>query len=170
MNPITSRRYQESAADTDLIRRFFGYDPVNGRVVWLADKGRARKGEEAGSVTSLGYRSLEIAGRKYQTHRVAWLLMTGSWPAFDIDHIDGNRLNNSFSNLREANRSENCQNRKVRSGSVSGAKGVYWHKKNHKWCASIRGKYLGSFKTIDEASEAYRRAAKELHGQFARQL
>lgn len=168
MNPISARHARETDADVALIRNFLSYDPATGRIVWAQNKGRAKKGEEAGGVTAFGYRNLEIAGKKYQAHRVAWLLMTGEWPKFDIDHIDGNTLNNVFSNLREATRSKNCANRKTRSGTVSGAKGVYWHKANRKWCASAGRKYLGSFNTIEEASEAYRRAADELHGQFAR--
>ena len=168
MNPISSRAAHETAADAALIRRYLSYDPVSGRVSWRENKGRAKAGAEAGGVTSLGYRNLEIAGRKYQAHRIAWFLQTGEWPSFDIDHVDGNPLNNAFSNLREATRSNNCANRKLRSGSLSGAKGVYWHKANRKWCASVGRKYLGSFATIEEASEAYRRAAEELHGPFAR--
>jgi len=168
MNPISLRRDKEMVADVATILHFLSYDAHTGAITWKRNKGRAKIGSEAGGITQKGYRNLEISGRKYQAHRVAWLLMTGYWPTFDIDHVDGNTLNNAFSNLREASRSENCANRRGRSGTRSGAKGAYWHKANQKWVASVGRKYIGSFSTIEEASEAYRRAAEKLHGEFAR--
>ncbi|MBB3213429.1 hypothetical protein FHW67_002721 [Herbaspirillum sp. Sphag1AN] len=90
---------------------------------------------------------------------------------FDIDHIDGNRLNNQRSNLRECTRSQNLQNQSKKRGSTSKFKGVYWLKANKKWRAKIRvsgkSKCLGLYANESDAAKAYDAAAKHYFGEFA---
>lgn len=168
MNLLQRRAERETELAPSEIAEFLVYEPETGVIRWKADKGRAKAGQEAGGLRPTGYRVLEIFGLKYQAHRVAWALSFGRWPEFDIDHINGDRADNRLSNLREASRGQNCANRKARKGAVSGVKGVWWHKANRKWVAGVGRKYLGSFETLAEAEAAYRRAATELHGEFAR--
>ena len=89
----------------------------------------------------------------------------------DVDHIDGNRRNNTRSNLRVCSRSENQQNRGANSNNTSGYKGVFWKEDHKKWGACInrnyKRKHLGYFSSAKEAHDAYCRAANELHGEFA---
>lgn len=90
----------------------------------------------------------------------------------EVDHIDGNRLNNQRSNLRLCNSSQNKCNRGPRKDNKSGYKGVSWHKQNKKWTVRIKspyGKYLslGCYNDIKEAALAYNNAAKKYHGEFA---
>jgi hypothetical protein len=89
-----------------------------------------------------------------------------------VDHIDGNGLNNSRSNLRIATNSQNMCNRNAPVSNTTGVKGVYWRKGAGKWEASIKhlGKrtYLGLFTSIQDAAIAYNKKAIELHGEFAR--
>jgi hypothetical protein len=82
-----------------------------------------------------------------------------------VDHIDGNKLNNVRSNLRIATQSQNCANKPAKEGITSGYKGVMWT--GTKWGASIRGKWLGSFAAPEEAAIAYDHAAIQAYGQFA---
>lgn len=89
----------------------------------------------------------------------------------EIDHRDRDTLNNCRSNLRPATHTENCRNRNIRSDNSSGVPGVYFHKQKQKWEARIKisgkYKYLGAFKTLEEAKEARLKAEKEYYGAFA---
>jgi len=92
---------------------------------------------------------------------------------FLVDHIDGDGLNNSRSNLRLCNRSQNAQNRGAPSHSSSGLKGVCWNAKDQRWRAHIQVNpalrlHLGSFLSKDAAAAAYAAAAIKYHGDFAR--
>lgn len=88
-----------------------------------------------------------------------------------VDHINGNGLNNRRENLRLATQSQNQMNTSRNSNNKSGYRGVYWDEQRKKWSAQITadGKYrnLGRFNTPEEAHAAYCEAAKEYHGDFA---
>lgn len=86
----------------------------------------------------------------------------------DIDHKDGNQLNNQRSNLRRATRSLNNANQKISVRNLSGYKGVHFCKERRKWVASIASKSLGRFDVIEDAVIAYNEAAKNMWGEFAR--
>lgn len=90
----------------------------------------------------------------------------------EVDHIDGNRLNNQRENLRLCNSSQNKCNRGARKDNKSGFKGVSWHSQRNKWTARIKtpyGKYisLGLYDDKIDAAKAYNQAAREHHGVFA---
>lgn len=89
-----------------------------------------------------------------------------------IDHKDGNGLNNQRENLRICNSSENHRNGKIRVDNTSGYKGVTWHKKNKKWQTglTVLGKYIfiGMFDGKKEAAMAYNKEAKKLFKEFAK--
>jgi HNH endonuclease/AP2 domain len=87
-------------------------------------------------------------------------------PDIDVDHIDGNGLNNKRSNLRLATKSQNLANQKIRTDGISRFKGV--SQKGKYWKAKCKNIWLGSFKTEEEAAKAYDKKAKELYGEFAR--
>jgi hypothetical protein len=89
----------------------------------------------------------------------------------DVDHIDGDRLNNQRANLRQCTRRQNLQNQTKKRGHTSQYKGVYWLKANQKWRAKIvvsgRSKCLGLFMREADAANAYDVAAKQYFGEFA---
>ena len=89
-----------------------------------------------------------------------------------VDHIDGDGLNNRRSNLRLATYGENQHNQRRNKANTSGYKGVHWNKLKKKWQARIQvnGKRisLGHFDSAEEAHQAYRTAAVEHFGEFAR--
>jgi hypothetical protein len=89
-----------------------------------------------------------------------------------VDHKDGNGLNNQRGNLRIATRSENQHNRAKNKNNPSGFKGVCWNKASRKWCANIRfngkARRIGQFDSVVDAAKAYDEKAKEYFGEFAR--
>jgi len=113
------------------------------------------------------YRTIKIEGVRYYAHRLVWLYVTGSFPKDQIDHIDGNGLNNKWENLRESTNTENARNQRLRSNNKSGYLGVSWCKTKRKWVAYIReyGKQinLGSFYNKNNAIEA-RTCAENKYG------
>jgi hypothetical protein len=150
----------------------FVYDPETGELRNRVDRNsRARSGALAGYRRADGYVNVAVKGKRYQVHRVAWLMTHGVWPAADIDHVNGVRDDNRLINLREATRSENCRNRGATVNNRTGFKGVCWHKRCRKYQARIkvRGKdtYLGLFDTPEAAHAAYQSAVYDFHGAFA---
>ncbi len=156
-----------------MLREALDYDPETGTIVWK--KKIARKvvvGKVAGSLCKItGYRIIRINSMFFRAHRIAWAMMTGRWPKYDIDHEDTNRSNNVWSNLREANHSQNQWNRGPSKNNTSGYKGVSLCKKSGKWIAQIgigKNTRIGCFTTPEEAHEAYAGVAMKLRGGFAR--
>ena len=101
-------------------------------------------------------------------HRLAWLYTHGKWPSKYIDHINGVKTDNRIANLREADNGENMQNqRRARRNSKTGLLGVRWNRASGNYVAVITVNRhvinVGSFKTAEEAHEAYLRAKAELH-------
>lgn len=150
----------------DKICQLLEYDPATGIFLWKLPMGNTSSGKQAGTLKPDGYIRIQIEGRLYYAHRLAWLVSYGEWPPSMVDHIDGDRKNNSLANLRSATLTENNRNRK--RVSTKHKKGV--KKNGNRWQGRIRaGKkqiHLGTFKTEDEAHAAYCKAAKELHGRF----
>lgn len=123
-------------------------------------------GKEAFSaVSDQGYKNGKILNHSVRAHQIVWTMIHGAWPNQQIDHQDGNRLNNSPKNLRQVTSSENSRNRKVSSKNTSGVVGVY--KRRGKWVANIYKKvgkksHLGTFLTFAEAVKVRRLAEKNL--------
>lgn len=147
------------------------YDPDTGIFRWI-DAILHRKHPVAGSLDTKGYRRIEIDNKIYKAHRLAWLYVTGSWPAAEIDHKNGLRDDNRFCNLREATRAENNANASRLRTNRSGYKGVTAAYGGKRWTAKIwsngSSKVLGVFDTKEGAHLAYCAAAKALRGAFAR--
>lgn len=157
----------------EYLKTIISYDPETGEFTWIIGRNnRAMPGAKAGCLRQTdGYRTIKIGKKSYNEHRLAWLYMTGEWPKKIIDHIDGNRSNNEFKNLRQANFSQNCAHRIYEDRNLG--RGVrlnkpsrtspYWSTISH----DNKHIYLGSFMTPDEAAHAYNKAAINLHGEFA---
>ncbi len=158
------------------LKDILSYDPEVGEFRWLFNRGpNARYGAVAGSVCHhthrISYRYIRIDGRLYLAHRLAWLFVHGRWPMAQIDHVDGDGLNNRISNLREATVAENARNRRAPVTNTSGFKGVSWVAKHRHWRARIwidgRNRSLGCFADPAKAHAAYAAAVKAAHGDFA---
>lgn len=112
------------------------------------------------------YQGISFNGTSVLLHRFIWRLVTGEWPANEIDHINRNKRDDRWLNFREATHGENGQNREVYRNNKTGVKGVGWYAPLQKYRARISkdGKTLdlGYFDTIEEATEARKSAEREL--------
>ena len=129
-------------------------------------------GLSAGGPHNQGYKQVRIGGYPGLAHRIIYEMANGPIASgLQIDHIDGNRTNNSLSNLRIATNAENMCNRGKNANNTSGFKGVCLNKPTGSWKAGIkvhgRRKHIGYFSTPEAAHRAYCEHAAILHGSFA---
>lgn len=132
--------------------------------------GNAKAGDRCEGVHVSGYIYIGVDGRDYKAHRLAWLYVTGEWPSWQIDHADGDRSNNAWTNLRSATPKQNCANAAVRKDNKTGFKGV--RAMGERWQVRIGNGgriHVGTFDTLEEAKAAYEVASQREYGQFARQ-
>jgi len=115
-------------------------------------------GKDAGTITQYGYVQVRICSTSYLAHKLAFLYMNGGWPATQIDHINHNRADNSWSNLRDVTGFANHRNTSLSKSNSSGHVGVAWCQRRNRWRAriSIIGKdiSLGYFREKSEAISA----------------
>jgi len=160
------------------VRAALDYDPETGLFVWKQRLDMSVQwngqyaGHPAGGPRRIGYRYIAINSRRYASHRLAWVIMTGEWPETEMDHKDGNPSNNRWDNLRLASREQNLANIRGHKDSRCGLKGATYNKLRGTWQAQIMANrkvyHLGVFPTAQEAHEAYCAAAIRLKGEFAR--
>lgn len=131
----------EYATAVDRLLELFIYRPETGLLLHRRARGmgisRVLALQPAGTVGRGGYLSVTIDGRIFRGHRVCWAIHFGAWPPTFLDHINKVKLDNRIANLREATKSENSQNAKVRSDSTSGVAGVGWQEDRKQWRARI---------------------------------
>lgn len=165
------------------LRELLRYDPSTGELSWrrrpdgLFPSAHAAKiwnanfaeGPAFTTKNRGGYFKGMVFRKTYSAHRVIWALVTGSWPSKEIDHINGDRGDNRWANLREATKRENGLNR----GPMPGKRyrGVFrryglWHAR----CAGLDGRVRCAygFASEEEAARAVDRLASQYQGQFFR--
>lgn len=152
----------------EIVKALFDYVDVG--LYWKHSRGsNAKAGNRAGRLLRTGYRSVHVSGRRYQEHRLVYLWHHGFMPK-QVDHINRDKSDNRIENLRAADHSNNQMNTDTR-GSQSGLRGVRFVPKTGRWAARIyrNGKEIriGTFATPEEASAAYKEAAKNMFGDFA---
>lgn len=149
--------------DIPFLRSILSYDPISGILTWKKHRWKRMVGKKAGTKTYLGYLTVQIDRKIFLVHRLAWAIHHGEWPV-QIDHINGEKEDNRLSNLRNCSSKENSQNRRTVLSKV-GVLGVC--KSGSGFKASIgvnrKSKYLGTFKTVELAHNAYLSAKAELH-------
>jgi hypothetical protein len=151
-NPITAER----------LRELRDYNPQTGQFFYKVKSGCNRAGALCGSHHAQGYVQMNIERRTYLAHRLAWLYVTGNWPAKDVDHIDCDKKNNCLANLRDVSEVVNGHNRKGpnKNNRSSGLIGVKRNK--DRWAAGItinrKPSHLGTYDTPEQAHAAYLQA------------
>ena len=144
------------------IKKLLDYDPATGYLTWKETRRTKKKGARAGSIDNLGYRCLAMANKRtYKAHRLIWKIMTGEEPTGTIDHINGDRDDNRWENLRQANMSQQNWNKKTKG---------YW-RKGRKFQVRIkkhnRTVFDKTFATEAEAIEARDEQRKIHHCEYS---
>lgn len=171
----------------EYLNECFRYDSETGKLYWkerLLEHFDTPRGainfnsrfanKETGSLNDKGYLTLKLDKVLLRAHRVIWKIVTGVEPENFIDHIDGNRSNNIFTNLRDVNHISN--NRNITSISKNKSQeveneylGVYYIERTGNWTSAINFKnkkiHLGRFITKEEAALAYQLKRIELYGE-----
>ena len=146
--------------------------------VWLDDsagilywKDGQRKGKEAGTLDTTGYKRFKFKGKMYYTHRVIYAFYKGKMPDGHIDHKDGNKKNNVFNNLRLCTPSQNQANQKKSIKNTTGHKDVSFVENLglYRVRVSINKKRyeFGYYKNLDDAALVATTARITLHKEFA---
>lgn len=149
----------------DRLHELLKYEPATGLFTWAISRKKVSAGSIAGTKNGQGYIQICIDGRIYGAHRIALFYTTGVMPSADVDHMNGVRDDNRYTNLREASRSANLQNQRASKGS--GLLGTSFVKSTNRWHARIyvNGKTisLGCYPTSAEAHQQYLLAKRVLH-------
>ena len=153
--------------------KLLDYDKNTGLFIWKISRGPLKKGSVAGAFNHpKKYVYIQINKIMYSAHRLAWFYVYKVWPCDQLDHKDLDRQNNRIDNLRECNNSQNRMNTNTHKNNLLGVKGVGYKKRIDKYQAKIRINnkdiYLGVYKNIEDASNAYRAAEIKYFGEFAR--
>lgn len=179
---MAARKPIRNDLSAEYVRSALDYDPATGIFTWRqrADRkphwNRRFAGTRAGFPNEKGigknrpYHLIWLGGTPRKAHRLAWLWMTGEWPPLQIDHINGDSLDNRWANLRLATAAQNAANAGMYANNTVGFKGVSPHKCGYQARIGINGrlKALGVYKTPEEAHDAYMREARRVFGEFAR--
>lgn len=153
----------------DTLKGLLAYDPETGDFTWLMPVSRrVHTGMIAGNLDKDGYTVIQIGGQKYRAGRLAFFYMIGEWPENEIDHIDRDKGNDAWINLREATRGENVQNREYLVGEA-GFRGVRQVRDRFQARISIDGvrECLGMFDSAEEANRAYLEHEGKFYGNFS---
>lgn len=164
----------EATLSYERLREILSYNLKSGKFTWIKKTSiRTKIGEEAGhtytSANGRQYLHLTIDYNKFACHRLAWFYVTGAWPDFEIDHCDGDGLNNRWLNLRPAEHQQNSYNTKLRVDNKTGVKGVSYDCSRGKYAVDLNGRHFGRYATLHEAKAVRERLARVAHGDFYRE-
>ena len=150
------------------MKNLFNYDAQTGDLTWkVFASPRAVIGSLVSSIANCGrkkerkYYRFNYQKRQYLAHRVCFAVHHGRWPYGEIDHIDGDGLNNKIENLRDVSSVINHRNQILRKRiNSSGVRGL--SRKGNKWQAYIGKKTIGRFQCFGQALKARRQSESDL--------
>lgn len=152
------------------------YDPESGHFYWRERRGNKIAPDMRAGTLLQGYVMINLAARGlrvFRAHRLAWLFITGDFPpkGYEIDHINGDRADNRWANLRLVTRSQNNMNVGIKANNRSGCPGVSYQSRRGNWTARIRHNgsviCLGEFTDKQDAIRARKDAERTFYGEYA---
>lgn len=154
------------ALSQNRLKELLRYDPATGNFIWLTTRGKAQKGSIAGHISAKdGYRLINVDQGMCKSSRLAWFYTNGYWPEYDIDHIDRDRSNDRWSNLRHVSRQCNMRNKAISPNNKTGVVGVFWDNSRKNWMSYIavnnKRFHLGRFTNFSKAVKARWKAEKK---------
>ena len=158
---------KELALPPELLRKLLRYDPETGKLYWKPrDESTSQRprhfnskyeNKEAGNTNPFGYVQLSVYSYCVRAHRAIYAIMTGEWPEEQVDHINGDKADNRWVNLRAVTAQQNSSNHPGWSKKTASAF-IGVHRLNGKWQAQATadGKkyHLGTFESEVEAAKA----------------
>lgn len=170
MIPVTMPKKTKPLPKLEYLQELFAYE--DGELYWrVYRRGGTAPGKKAGTVNGNGYKVVGIDYKKYQVHRIIWVLNGNPEDEF-IDHINGNKTDNRIENLRAVDMHGNNCNIGLRRDSTSGIKGVSWSKATRKWVGQVWHQHklyrAGAFDSKEECALAVQELRCRLHREFAR--
>jgi len=167
-NALNKKGKSESMTSLEELKEIIDYNQHTGIFTLKRySGGKTMAGNRIGYLSRDGYRRIRIKNLFFLEHRLAWWFATGKPAEYIIDHINGHKDDNRFSNLKHVTWAGNNINNGLRSDNTSGQKGVSLHKSG-RWRASLccdgRQVYHKLFATKEEAATAYRSAFEKWHG------
>jgi hypothetical protein len=152
------------------LKELLHYNPETGIFKWIVDSRnkRVKAGMVAGCLDGEGYLIVTIEKKPYKAHRLAFLYMLGEFPKEIVDHINGVKSCNAFSNLRECNVYQNSQNQKNKqANNLTGKLGVTKIKSTGRFQARIQVNgsriNLGHYETVETAYKVYIDFKRKMH-------
>lgn len=169
------KTFKATPSQQELRDLFYG-DFINGELIHkprqdgknCASWNTRYAGRAAGNIMKNSYVVVEIHNERHYVHRLIWKLVTGREPMI-LDHINRDRSDNRFENLREATDQQNGYNQGRRRNNTSGHKGIWWHNKNATWCVEVatpEGRFRKSFVNVEDAIAAKEEAIARYHGEY----
>lgn len=163
-------RARRPIPDQSVLQSIFHYNPDTGEFTRIVDRRKWKAGQSMGTPSVDGYLNISVNYVIYRAQRLAWTYMTGEQPPAYLDHINGDRSDNRWANLREATQSQNLANMAVSRGKT-GLKGVI-RLPNGRFRARFKFNKrvieVGCYATAEEAKAAYDATAKVFHGEYFR--
>lgn len=158
----------QTPKDTSPVFSYLSYQPLTGEFIWKKSPATHKNiGDVAGTKDRKGYIKIQLKGKQYYGHRLAFDFMGEPLEKGEyVDHIDRDTSNNRWVNLRKATPQENSFNRKVPNTNTSGSVGVCWDKYKNKWRVYCQHKHFGYFDEVEDAENKYQEVSSEQYGKF----